>query len=122
MVMTNDEIVMEYKQAKNHFKQISILADQNLCRPKDIVQVLLDADCEVPKQYLPKSKAPIEVPEAVAPVPAAIKQAAELYTVENIKAIALDVIGELVETEASDYFSEQVRGIFTFIKHIEGGK
>ena len=34
MAMTPGEIVTEYRQAKNRMKQISILADQNLCIPR----------------------------------------------------------------------------------------
>ena len=54
--MTDGEIVAEYKQAKSPMKQIAILADLNCCTKKEIVQVLLDAGCSVPGQYLPKAK------------------------------------------------------------------
>jgi len=37
MEMTKDQIIMEYKQAKAPMKQIAILADQNLCKKKEIV-------------------------------------------------------------------------------------
>ena len=62
MVMTNEEIVRDFNQAANRMKQISILADQNLCTKQDIVAVLVDAGCEVPKVFLPKKR--VETPEA----------------------------------------------------------
>lgn len=118
MIMTNDEIVMEYKQAKAPLKQIGILADQNLCTREEIIEILREAGADLPKIYQKKSEPRAETPEA----PVLLQPAPKRYSIEDIKALALDVIGELVEAEASDYFSEQVRGIFTFIKHIEGGK
>lgn len=51
MIMSNADIVREYKAAKTPMKQIGILADQNLCKKKDIVEILLKEGCEVPKYY-----------------------------------------------------------------------
>lgn len=51
MIMSNADIVREYKAAKTPMKQIGILADQNLCKKKDIVEILLKEGCEVPKFY-----------------------------------------------------------------------
>lgn len=56
--MTNAEIVAEYRQAAAPLKQISILADENMCARSDIVEILREAGCELPKIYLPKKKTP----------------------------------------------------------------
>ena len=64
MIMSNADIVREYKAAKTPMKQIGILADQNLCKKKDIVEILLKEGCEVPKFYKPKDNK--EEPETVA--------------------------------------------------------
>jgi len=65
MIMSNADIVREYREAKTPMKQISILADLNCCKRKDIVEILLKEGCEVPKFYT-KSKDKKEKPEAVA--------------------------------------------------------
>lgn len=113
--MTDGEIVAEYKQAKSPMKQISILADQNVCSREEIIEVLRQANVELPKIYRkeakPQAEKAPEIPKA-APAPKA-------YALEELKAIALDLIGELVLAEASDYFAEQVRGIFQLIKEVE---
>ena len=49
MVMSNDEIVTEYRQAKAPQKQIGILADLNRCSKQEIVAVLAAAGVELPK-------------------------------------------------------------------------
>lgn len=51
MIMSHADIVREYKAAKTPMKQIGILADQNLCKKKEIVEILLKEGCEVPKFY-----------------------------------------------------------------------
>lgn len=42
MEMTNDEIVVRYRQAKEKGKQLNILADLNACSVDDIVNVLVE--------------------------------------------------------------------------------
>lgn len=116
MTMTIDEIVMEYKQAKAPMKQIGILADQNCCTKGEIAKILKEAGCAVPGQFDKKPKAE----KAEAPEPE--EEARACYFVEEIKAFALDVIAELIQADASDYVTEQIRGIFALIKHIEGRK
>lgn len=51
MIMSNADIIREYKAAKTPMKQIGILADQNLCKKRDIVEILVKEGCEVPKFY-----------------------------------------------------------------------
>ena len=49
--MTNEEIIRDYKQAAAPMKQIGILADLNQCSRQDIVKILREAGCELPKLY-----------------------------------------------------------------------
>ena len=65
MIMSNADIVREYKAAKTPMKQIGILADQNLCKKRDIVEILVKEGCEVPKYYT-KAKEKKEDPAQVA--------------------------------------------------------
>ena len=51
MYMSNDDIVKEYKEAKDKQKQITILAQLNACPVQDIRNILADAGCEdIPKR------------------------------------------------------------------------
>lgn len=40
MIMTDEEIVIDYKNAKNKRTQINILAELNCCDPNEIIEVL----------------------------------------------------------------------------------
>lgn len=60
MTMTVDEIVMEYKQAKDPDKQIRIIADQCLCRPSEIRTILKEAGVYQPKTRTPKAEPKVE--------------------------------------------------------------
>ena len=42
MDMTNEEIVIAYRDSKNKKEQINILAERNLCDPAEIVDILVD--------------------------------------------------------------------------------
>lgn len=42
MDMSNDEIIMCYRQAKNKGEQIKILADRNVCNIEEIIKVLVE--------------------------------------------------------------------------------
>ena len=69
--MSDVLIVQEYKNAKQPMKQIGVLADLNNTDKKTIVEILLAAHCDVPKNCLTKERkaaaaetAPeVEVPE-----------------------------------------------------------
>ena len=41
--MSMEEICKEYREAKNKKRQITILADQNLCKRADIIKILIEA-------------------------------------------------------------------------------
>lgn len=49
--MTKEEILREYRQARYPMKQIGILADENQCSKREIVDFLLAAGAEVPPQF-----------------------------------------------------------------------
>lgn len=42
MDMTNEEIVIAYRDSKNKKEQINILAERNLCDPAKIIDVLVE--------------------------------------------------------------------------------
>ena len=91
MDMSNDEIVVRYRQAKHKGEQIKILADLNACSIEDILKVLTEhggyekarisraigaaRKCEPPKKKIPYKKPEIipEPPKA-APEPEPIKE------------------------------------------------
>lgn len=52
MVMTNDEIVRDYRGARKKRDQVRILADLNLCTTKEIAQILSQAGEPVDKRFL----------------------------------------------------------------------
>lgn len=65
MNMTNEEIVREYRQAKSRMKQIGILADENGCDSRTIVNILIEEGESVPGNFLPKRKKHTEGPSPV---------------------------------------------------------
>lgn len=52
--MSSEEILREYREAKNKKQQITILADQNLCTRGEIIKILIEAgedmECMKPKK------------------------------------------------------------------------
>lgn len=61
MVMSKDEIVVRYRQAKEPAKQIGILADLNCCTKEEIAEILREAGYKLKGYTRPKK---IETPEA----------------------------------------------------------
>lgn len=55
-MMTNAEIVAEYRQAASPLKQIGILADENLCTRAEIAAVLREAGVALPGCYRKKKQ------------------------------------------------------------------
>ena len=55
MILTNEEICREYRQAKTPLKQIGILADENSCTKREIAEILREAGETLPAQF---AKAP----------------------------------------------------------------
>jgi len=91
--MTKEEIIRDYMAAKTPSKQITILAELNDCKRADIIEILREAGCKLPKStgHTPKSKSR-GVPLATEKVPGAkdIKGKLDLAAVppELITAVA----------------------------------
>lgn len=133
MVMTNEEILAEYRGAKSPQKQIAILADENLCTKKEIVEILREAGAELPGYYnrQPKKKA-WPLPETATAEDIRKQMAAEADdTLNDMKALPLIIRHAATEAiatllymsdenggEAVD-FKEQVRGILAVIHEVE---
>lgn len=107
MIMSNEEIVREYRQAKAPMKQIWILADENQCTKKEIVAILLEAGETVPKNFLNKPPAPKEAEDdeadygPILPAPAAASAKAELYA-GQVAMAAVDAIARLLKKLDAD--------------------
>ena len=56
MMMTDAEIIREYREAKTPLKQIGILADENQCSRGKIVEILRAAGMELPAVYREKAR------------------------------------------------------------------
>lgn len=127
MEMTKSEIVAEYKAAKVPMKQIAILADQNLCKKKDIVAILIEAGCDVPKQYLPKEMrtAPVKEPAEVVPEEVIQKEPRSSGNeMQRVKFAALEAIEKILPDEEccggeALKFIDRIRGMLQLIKEIE---
>lgn len=57
-VMDPGEIVVDYRRAANKTKQIDVLANLNLCEPRDIAELLRDRGEELPKVWQTKLEKP----------------------------------------------------------------
>lgn len=139
MYMSNADIVADYRQAKTPMKQIAILADMNQCDRKEIIEILREAGCELPKQYQkkPKEAPPTEeTAETLESVVKAVKEglSSEDDTIEArealpiiIRSAAVEAIARLLKQsdearepncDAVD-FREQVRGVLAVVHEVE---
>ena len=66
MQMTDDEIVRHYREARSKSKDISVLADLNTCKPKEIREILMKAGDLLQPVALPKKPEP---PQNNGPLP-----------------------------------------------------
>ena len=145
MVMTTDEIVSMYRQAADKTKQIPILADLNLCKPRDIVAVLRQEGEKIPAAYDPEKnkkyrdkaagkpsqeQPPELVPEeGMRPEPQPGKAAGpvtprpEEAAVRTLHDAALRALASLLPEEASEdnvwSFHSQAKGVLTLVKEID---
>jgi len=55
-VMTGNEILREYRTAKDKRNQVKILADLNACQPREIAEFLAKCGEEVDKRFLQKPR------------------------------------------------------------------
>ena len=95
--MTKQEIIQEYRAAKNKVKQIGILADLNQVDKQTIVTFLIDVGESVPGNFLPRrrkekvhtvelepEKEAFELTTTEEPQPAGLTVAALLGMLEDI--------------------------------------
>ena len=61
MTMGENEILRDYHEAKDKFRQVRILAEQNLIKPKEMAQWLKDHGETVDKRYFSVGKTPAKV-------------------------------------------------------------
>ena len=54
--MSDEEIVRNYREAKDKKKQVGILADLNVCKPEEIIEILKRGG--VPHYALPRKSSP----------------------------------------------------------------
>lgn len=106
MIMTHDEIVADYKQAKHPMKQIGILADLNGVKKDEIVAILRDAGAELPGNYnkKPKEKPIPHIPDCE----------------PSIYKSALLTIAKFIEVGAEPKaFMDMVRGVLALVEQLE---
>ena len=123
--MSDQEIVREYLAAKDPGKQIRILADENLCTPETIRNILRREAVPVGRKE-PKAKpepAPApEPPEAKSePKPAISRDIALSMIVRHaaIEAIA-ELMAETNKIEGDELkFRERVRGVLCLVHTLE---
>lgn len=144
LLMSEQQIVNEYKEAKSPRNQIAILADQNMCDKKTIVNILEAAGCEVPGYYKKKTKDPeatAEVFDEIAeetqklqqePVEEEPKEEPKqeeepLPIAVHVRLAALSAIGNMLpddgDIEELDCraFVERTIGILQLVKEVEHG-
>lgn len=138
--MSEQEIVAEYKTAKRPQTQIGILADQNSCDKKTIVNILEAAGCELPGNFRKKKKAEAAAEEAfneiaaeteklqTEPIEEAPKEEPKqeedpLPIAVHVRLAAINAIEALMPTDG-DYagFVDRVAGILQLVKEVEHGK
>ena len=108
MTMTNEEIVRDYRAAKNKLKQVGILAELNLCKKMEIAKILLDAGEWVPGQFTkflnapqtpesPETQDAVADPEDLETEPIRIKQSVSVMRLTPVEAAVLaNYIGDTV--------------------------
>lgn len=150
MMMTDAEIIREYREAKTPLKQIGILADENQCSRGKIVEILREAGMDLPAVYreknagavphpspagdtFPQGKAETEDGEANGDEEAAygpILPAPKLIEItERVNDAAVEVIARMVadSDSAGDQesaiweFRERVRGVLALVHELRGG-
>lgn len=97
--MTNEEIARDYKASAKPLKQIGILADLNECSKDEIVRILREAGCDLPKQYAPKKEAHAKREKTELP----------------IYKIAIGVIDNLCADAAEEHLRDQIFGVLQMV-------
>ena len=132
MIMSEGDIVLEYRQAKDPKAQIRILMDENACTRKEITDILRRHGLELPgpsgKRAKPEAP-PEEKPEQKPDLPEGFDEnAAERAQDLTLYYHAVQAIArQLMEADKpgdelflARSFMEQVRGILALIHEIDG--
>lgn len=136
MMMTDAEIIREYREAKTPLKQIGILADENQCSRGKIVDILRAAGVELPAVYREKartgdggdlstaSRSPSPEGEAewgpILPAPklAGFSERVNDGAIEVIARMVADSDGGLDQENEVWHFRERVRGVLALVHEL----
>ena len=139
MMMTDAEIIREYREAKTPLKQIGILADENQCSRGKIVTILRGAGLEVPAVYREKARtgdgddlstaARSPSPEGEAEYGPILPAPRLAGFSERVNDAAVEVIARMVadsdsagdQDSATWEFRERVRGVLALVHELRGG-
>jgi hypothetical protein len=139
MIMTNEEIIREYREAKTPLKQIGILADENQCSRGKIVEILRAAGMDLPAVCREKARtedggdlstaARAPSPEGEAEYGPILPAPKLIGFAERVNDGAIEVIARMVadsdssadQEEAHWSFLERVRGVLAMVYELRGG-
>lgn len=128
MNMTENEIIRQYKEAKDKREQIKILADMNLCEREEIEKILKDNGQRLPAQA-PKKKPQNEPSKETEDIPAPAMEPPEKPYAAGTKAGGFhvpDKVKELVDAkmvrlqEAIDIYREKIKEYETDLEELNG--
>ena len=128
MNMTENEIIRQYKEAKDRREQIKILADMNLCGREEIEKILKDNGQRLPGQN-PKKKPQNKPLEETEDIPAPAIEPQEKPYAAGTKAGGFhvpDKVKELVDAkmvrlqEAIDIYREKIKEYETELEELSG--
>ena len=113
MIMTSEEIIREYRQAKTPLKQIGILADQNSCSKQVIVEIQKRGGCTLPQQFDPeRNRSSLKKKVIDEPVNPALTET----KVKSHFCSARRTITKLIETTESDeQLCHQIEGVLAML-------
>lgn len=119
MTMTPAEIAADYRQAKTPLKQIGILADLNQCSRKEIVDILREQGCELPKFYAKKESTQAQESKHVE----GIVDSSTLFANTVVRAAALNTIEKMLMGDTTGFSDsallDRIRGILQLVREVE---
>lgn len=128
MNMTENEIIRQYKEAKDKREQVKILADMNLCEVEEIEKILKDNGQRLPVRHL-KKKPQNEPSEETEDIPAPAIEPLEKPYAAGTKSGGFhvpDKVKELVDAkmvrlqEAIDIYREKIKEYETELEELSG--
>ena len=119
LTMTDEEIIREYRQAKQPLKQIGILAEENLCDKKEIVAILRAAGCNLPQQYDHARHKVKKQPETAPEAEANPAEEAPAPQVRDHYTQACDAIFRMMETaDSHERLIWQIEGVLAMLREV----